>query len=374
MRESPLYRVFLLPASVFLSVVFGASYGTGREVMEFVGRHGGAGGMASLVTILLTYGVLLSLAFELARRTRSWDYDAFFKVLLGRAGFLYELVILVGMALVLAIVAAAAGTLVQNRFGVPAAAGSAGALLIVVGLTFRGRALVQDAMVASVTALAVVIVWMLATVVPEHGDEIAGAFAAGRKGPLSEPVVGGMTYALVNGGFIPMLLYCARELRAPGEAVRAGFFAGVCAALPALAFHLVFLAGGPEVVEQALPAYWVLDRFASPALVNAYLVVLFVLVVQTGVGILQGFVDRVSAALERRRGSGLSNAPRAGLAAAMVLLAMGLSEIGIIELIARGYDGLSVAFVVVFALPLLTRGLYLVLQSGAGDPGAAPRS
>ena len=54
MLDSYLFRVFIIPSAVFLSVVFGGSYGTGREVMEFVSRHGPVGGLLSLAAVVLS--------------------------------------------------------------------------------------------------------------------------------------------------------------------------------------------------------------------------------------------------------------------------------------------------------------------------------
>jgi len=46
-----------------------------------------------------------------------------------------------------------------------------------------------------------------------------------------------------------------------------------------------------------------------------------------------------------------------------VLLSVIFSEIGIVALIAAGYSILSVAFTVIFVLPLLTRGIYRISKA-----------
>ena len=45
MNTAFLTRVFLIPSAVFLSVVFGGSYGSGREVVEFISKNGPMGGL-----------------------------------------------------------------------------------------------------------------------------------------------------------------------------------------------------------------------------------------------------------------------------------------------------------------------------------------
>ena len=103
MLNSYPFRVLVVPAAVFLSVVFGASYGSGREVVEFISINGPTGGQVSILTLAFVYGILLTLSFELARLFKSFEYVSFFKVLLGRAWFLYEIVILLGMIIALSI-------------------------------------------------------------------------------------------------------------------------------------------------------------------------------------------------------------------------------------------------------------------------------
>lgn len=87
MLDSYFFRVFVIPSSVFLSVVFGGSYGTGREVMEFISRHGPIGGLLSIAAVVVTYSALLFITFELARLFRRYEYRAFFEVLWGNSGF-----------------------------------------------------------------------------------------------------------------------------------------------------------------------------------------------------------------------------------------------------------------------------------------------
>ena len=40
-----IFQVYIVPAAVFVSVVMGGGYGTGREVIEFFTRYGLLGGL-----------------------------------------------------------------------------------------------------------------------------------------------------------------------------------------------------------------------------------------------------------------------------------------------------------------------------------------
>lgn len=360
MSESRLYRVYLIPSSVFLSVVFGGSYGSGREVVEYVSRFGPAGGFIAMAAIVMGYGILLGASFELARIFRAYEYDAFFRVLLGRAAFLYEVVIIAAMILVLAVVAAAAGTIVEDHFGAPALLGSSTMLFAVVALTYYGRTIVQRSMVISVTALAIFLVILFVWSCLENGEAMRGAFRRG--GGESGAFLGGLTYAVANGGFIPLLLYCARGLQTRGECISASLAAGTVAVVPALVFHVLFMVGFPEIIEERLPAYWIVETLTNEGLVSFYVLILFVLVCQTGVGLLQGLLERVEAISIRVRDEPLTPVMHGALSGGAVILSVIFAEIGIVALIAAGYSILSVAFTVVFVFPLLTRGIYRIVK------------
>lgn len=214
MFDSWLFRVMLIPSAVFLSVVFGGSYGTGREIMEFVSRHGPLGGLVALGAVVLTYGVLLSLSFEIARRFQAFEYRSFCQRLLGRGWFLYEVVIMIGMVITLAVCVTAAGTMLESRFKLPLWLGSISLLVIVFLLNYQGRKLVEKSMILSVTALFLVLAGLVYQLPGDTSTQIVQRFADDELD--FSTLSSGAQYALVNGGFIPLLLYCAAGLRTKG--------------------------------------------------------------------------------------------------------------------------------------------------------------
>ena len=56
-----------MPAAVFQSVIIGGGYGTGREVIEYVTRHGAWGGFIAISIIALIFAAVLSTASSLLR-------------------------------------------------------------------------------------------------------------------------------------------------------------------------------------------------------------------------------------------------------------------------------------------------------------------
>ncbi len=360
MLDTYIFRVFIIPAAVFLSVVFGGSYGTGREVMEFVSRHGPVGGLLAIAAIAATYFLLLFLTFELARKFGEYEYRGFFKQLLGRFWFLYEIVILVGMIITLAVCTTAAGAIAESRFSLPAWSGSVGLLVIVFLLTYQGRALVEKTMILAVLALAGVLAALVFQLAGEPAQRIADSFA--NEAVNRQAWQGGVQYALVNGGFIPLLIYCARGVRSRAQASMAAGTAAMVAIVPAVVFHFAFMSNYPAITSEELPTYSLISQVSSPLFLDIYVAVLFVLIAQTGVGMLQGFLERIDAWHQQRYGRPLNHLGHGLVAVGMVCGSMALGSMGIIALILTGYNILALSFILVFAVPLFTRGAWLVFR------------
>lgn len=358
MTETYFYRVLLIPSAVFLSVVFGASYGSGREVMEFVTSNGPSAGLVSIGTLAITYSLLLSLSFELARMFRAYDYVSFFRVLLGRAWFLYEIVILVGMVIALSITTTVGGTVLGDHFLFSPWIGTLLVLVLIVTLNYAGRGVVERSMMVSVAALFIVLAILVVELISNYVPDIVSAFTA--YGAEKNPVFHGLKYAISNGGYLPLLLYAAMQLNSRAEAFIAGLVAACVAVIPALVFHLAFMSGYPQIVDERLPTYWLFDHIMSPVMLNVYVLVMFVLVAQTGVGLLQGLIERMDVWHRKRTGNPLSNLGHGSIAAGASVISLALGSMGIIALILRGYTIMFYSFIIVYIIPLFTYGVYLV--------------
>lgn len=347
----------ILPPAVYLSVAFGGSYSSGREIAQFVASHGPWGGLLSLLAIAVTESAVLAVTFELARRYQQYEYRGFFRVLLGRAWFLFEIVVIIGMLLSLAVCASASGTVLSEQFGLPIWAGSATVLAFVVVLTYLGRAIVEASMVFSVTTLFLVLIFLLYTVIGREHAVIGEQFA---QDTLKQTAwLSGAQYAIVTVAIAPLLLYSARGLRTRSEAILAGCATGTAAALPALAFHLVFMTQYPEIVAEPIPTYRIFEALGSPVALTFYVILVLVLISQTGVGMLQGLLERVDAWHAERHGMALNRTRHMLIASGMMGIAMLFASMGIIALIAFAFDFLALGFIVVYVIPALTYGVYL---------------
>ena len=134
--------IYFLPGAVLQSVMIGGGYGTGRVLVEFFTRHGIADGFLGQLLATALVSAIFAITLALAVRFQAYDYRSFFRLLLGRAWFLFEILLMVLFVLVLAVMGSAAGGILQDSLGLPARTGAVVMLVLVVFLTFFGRDLI----------------------------------------------------------------------------------------------------------------------------------------------------------------------------------------------------------------------------------------
>lgn len=351
----------LVPAAVFQSVIVGGAYGTGREIAEYVSRHGPWGGVGVVALVALGFALVLGASFELARVTRCFDYRRFLKALLGRWWVIYEALFLLLLLVVLAVTGAAAGTVLGDAFGVPSLVGTVLMFSVVIVLAWAGRRLVELTLTVGAVLLTAVLGLFCWRVWQVDGNLVSETFA--RAG--SEPgwPHSAFLFVLYNSALAPVLLYVAAPFSSRGEALGAGVAAGIAGALPALLLHVAFMSAWPAVVEQPIPTYWLLDRLGRPWLLTAYVCVLCMTIIQTGVGVLQGVNERLDNWSCERRGRPLSAAQHALVAGLAVVSSLLLARIGIVKLVASGYGSLAWGFLFIYTLPVLSLGVLRILRA-----------
>jgi uncharacterized membrane protein YkvI len=101
----------------------------------------------------------------------------------------------------------------------------------------------------------------------------------------------------------------------------------------------------------------------NPTLTMCVQIVILGAFIKTGVGLLHGLNERVArAALDRGRTIPAYLRPVLSIAV-MALTVFVAASIGIIDLIGRGYRYTSYFFLLVFFIPLLTRGTWLIAKA-----------
>jgi uncharacterized membrane protein YkvI len=349
------WQRYFLPAFAFMAVVIGGGYATGRELVEFFMPAGPIGGLLGLAVTAVVWSVIFALSLEFARITGSYDYQAFFRQLLGRGWVLFEVSFLSLLLIILAVIGAASGEIVADVFLVPPWAGTVILLLLIALLAWLGTRAVEVFFSSWGALLIVAYVGFMALCLATFGDDVEATFQAAH-GPGSGWFRGGITYAGYNIMVMPALLFCARHQRRRRETLVAGALTGPIAILPALVFFIAMQAKYPDILDAAIPLQMLLHALDIPWLTVAMQLAIFGTLVQTGTGVLHGFNERL---LGLRADSGTTYIRKFRLTVSVVLclVAMWLAtRIGLIELIGKGYGYLAWLVIAVYAVPLVTVG------------------
>ncbi|MEE8583594.1 MAG: hypothetical protein V3T83_01960 [Acidobacteriota bacterium] len=361
MFQSRRFQSYLLPGLVFQSVVIAGGYGTGRELAEFFLSYGPGGGLLAMLLISMPlWSLVCAASFEFARCHQAFDYRHFFQKLLGRGWFLFEICYLILLMLVLAVIAAAAGSILHDNFGQGYALGVVAMMAAVGGLVFLGsQAIERFISLWSVVLYAIYIVLFVACFW-SFGPQISQAFETGPVKPGW--AVGGVRYAAYNLGVIPAVLFTIRHCKARKEAVVAGLLAGPIAMIPGLLFYLAMAGQYPDVLERAVPANSLLEALGSPAFQWAFQIVLFGTLIETGAGMIHAVNERLSGFF-RDRQKAMPQVLRLSLGSGLLLAGALIAQMGLIGLIAKGYGSITWGFLVIYVIPILTLGLFKIRRS-----------
>ncbi len=367
--KSSAFRRYLLPGIVFQSAIIAGGYGTGREIVEFFLTLGPVTGLVAMLGVsAVIWSLVAAATFEFARRFRTFEYRGFFKRLLGRGWVLFELTYVLMTLLVLAVIGAAAGEIVVETFGLPYPVGVLGAIAGVAVLLFYGSGAIERVLAGWSFVLYAVYIALVAWSITRFGSDIADAFAGSRlEGPW---LLNGVKYAGYNLSAGAVVLFTLRHIETRREAVTAGLLTGVIGILPAFFFFIAMLGHYPEIVDRAVPANYLLEALGSRAFQIAFQIVLFGTLIETGTGMIHAVNERV-AETRREQGAELPSWGRSAIAGVFLVIALSLTPLGLVDLIARGYGSITWGFVLFYVIPVLTIGVWKVVKGSGGDSGSS---
>ncbi len=338
MKIERFYKKYLFPGVVFQSVVMAGGYGTGREIAEYFFPGGSLGGLLGLlIAVPVIWGLVCAGVFEIQRREKVWDYHGLSRVLLKDGWRIYELVYFLFLLLVLAVALAACGELSERTLGLPAAAGSAAAALVMGVMAVAGERTISRIFSGWSFFLVTVYLCFFISCGARFGFPVLSEV---RSGWLS----GGLRYAFYNLGSLPAILFAARGSQTTRDAVASGAICGILGVLPALLLYYPLACFLPDIQSELLPVSMVLKKLASPllsALMNAALVGTLC---ETGTGLIFSVCRRFSPEHSFRSDLICSSG--------LLLCGFALSLCGMGELVEKGYGAMSWAFMAVLTAPL----------------------
>ncbi len=355
-------RIYFIPGAVFQSIVVGGGYATGREIVEYFTRLGPLGGLFAIGLAFVIFALVLSLTFEIGRAFKAYDYRSFFKVLLGKNWFVYELVAVIMLLLTFAVLIAAATSVLEQRFTLPPWIAVVLVFGSIAALEFYGRDVVMHVLAAwsfVLYAVFIVFVFRVLSVVPD------GSSSAIFGGPVSSGWwLSGFKYALYNMMVIPIVLYVSRSFETRSQAVGAGIIAAAIAVIPAALLHIAFCATDVNLLSEEIPVYAVMNFYSMPILSIAFAIMLIGTLIETGAGLIQGINERLDNQLFESGREPLGKLGHTLIALGFLGIALCVSTLGMIGIIAQGYGAMAWVFFVIYFLPLVSIGVWKLTRTG----------
>lgn len=363
MSVTTAFRRYLLPGFVFQSLVIAGGYGTGRELVEFFLKFGPLGGLLGMTLVaMVVWSAVCIASFEFCRVFDAHDYRTFFRRLLGRGWIVYEICYVALVLVVLAVIAAAAGAILNETFGLPYYLGVTGMMAAVGFLVFKGSSVIEGFLAFWSFLLYAVYIVFCILCFTRFGTEITGAFQGGEIHPGW--AFGGVRYAAYNLGIIPAVFFTLRHAERRRHTVISGALAGPVAIIPGILFYIAMVGQYPHIVDQPVPANYLLSVLGFRTFQLVFQVVLFGTLIETGTGLIHAVNERIASVYKDRKDE-MPGLMRPAVALGFLLAGAGLARFGLIDLVARGYGTLTYLFLFVFVLPVLTVGVVKVFRADA---------
>ena len=354
-------KKYFLPGFIFQSLIIGGGYGTGRELVEFFLTAGPVAGLMNMVTATIIWSFVLAICFELARSGRNYEYRSFIKILLGKAWTIYEVLYLIGLILVVSVMGSASGEIIHDIFGIPNILGIVIMMGLVCLIVFYGSSLIEKLFSFWSIILYSVFVIMFIAVFFRFSDTIGMSFY---KQPSDTSwIIGGLKYSAYNIGLAPAILFCVRHIETRKEAIISGLVAGLIGMIPAFLMFLAMLSQYPKILDASVPVNIILNALGWNSLKFIFQIVLFGTFIETGVGLIHGFNERIVAVYPQ-----LTNKSRLVIGIILLITSIFAANfIGLVGLISKGYGTLTWGYLIVFVIPALTIGLWRILYDTGGS-------
>lgn len=356
----------LVPGLAFQAVVIGGGYATGRELVAFFMGSGPIGGLIAMAVTMAVWGAAVAVSLEFARRFEAYDYQTFFKKMIGPGWVLFEIAYVALIILVISVVCAAAGAIGRDSFGFPTTVGAIAMVVASTLILFYGDESVKRLLSYWSVLLYICYTAFFLLFCYKFGGRIADVAAAHPLGPGI--AMNGITYAAVNLNCFVAILFLVPTLRTRREAITAGLLVGPIAMLPGALFYATMIAFYPDIQTAEIPLNILLAALDVPVFGLVFQIAILGTLLQTGVGLLHAINERI-AHVYARRGKQMPSALRGGVALFFMIFSTVTAEaIGLVALIDKGYGALSWVFIAVMMVPILTVGLWKIRGREAPAP------
>lgn len=331
-------------ATAVVGVVVGAGFASGQETMQFFSSFGYIGLLGAIISGLL-FTLLCTAVGDISRVKVSNSYKEGIYLISGQfLGFFMDILITFFMFAIAVVMFAGGGSLLEQQWGIPAEIGSIAVIVVTVLLvcmpvekiiTFIGS-------ITPVLVLLVIIIsvyaWFTQSASIEELNEAAKSTPRGASNWLMGALLY-VSYNMVVGG--PFLMIAGGLSNSRRNALIGGLLGGAILGVLILLIGSGVFARINEVGSAAIPTLKIAAEI-SPALGVLMAIVIFLMIVNTAVGVLYAFVTRILPAGTRKFKAGAAVSGVVGYAGA---------KLGFITLVGTVYPFFGyIGFVLMLAI------------------------
>lgn len=359
---------YLLPGVVLQSVLIGGGYATGREIVEYGAKFGAMGWLAGIGTFI-GFALVAILSFELIRLYKAYDYKSFIKEIAGPLWVVFDVVYILFMIVIIAVMASATGSIVEQTLGLNYWIGVTGIIIIVAILNFYGEHLIERFETYGTIALYVGYIIFAVLVISANYENMGTVFASGDTSFVSDASIPtiiwtGILYCAYNLVVVPASFFTLKRQTKRKETVISGLIAGVLMTIPWFLTYFAVMCFYPDetVLGASVPWLSMMQGVAGPVVISLFGVIMGWTLIETSTGIIHAAIERVNNGLSDMGKKRMTRPQQAVVTFVVLIGAMLFSKVGIIDLIAKFYNALAYAFIVIYLLPLLTVGVYKIVK------------
>lgn len=359
---------YILPGVVIQSTLIAGGYATGREVVEYGAKFGAIGWVTGLA-ILVGFAIMAFLMFEVARLFRAFDYRSLVKQFLGPFWFLYDIIYFMLAILIISIVIAATGSILDRTLGINFWVGVLIITIITAVLNFYGRHLIERFKTVGTTLLFLAYIIFAIMVISKTSGNIGEVFASGDTSFAGDFAwwslfTTAIVYISYNLAVYPAALFTVKRQKSIKDTLIGGIVAGVFMTVPWFLTYFALMGHYTDesVLNADVPWLEMMNDFGVGTTILFGFVVGWTFI-ETATGMIYAFVERVENNLEEAGKKPMSGKARGLIAIIGLVLSAILSSVGIQDLVSTGYTVLGWAMLIIYGLPLLIIGSYRIFKA-----------
>lgn len=360
---------YVLPGIILQSVLIGGGYATGREIVEYGAKYGAMGWLSGFASFI-GFSLMAILSFEMVRLFKLYDFKSLLKSLIGPFYRLFDVVYIMLMLIIIAVMSSATGAIVEQMTGLNYWVGVSVITVVVGILNFYGEKIIACFESVGTVLLYIGYISFSALVISQGSGHISQVMNTGDISFTPDVTVlsalwTGILYVGYNLVVFPASFFTIKEQTNTRQSVIGGLIAGLLMTIPWFMTYFAIMAFYPDTSVLAAPVPWLVMMTADKA--PSWLFLFFGLVmgwtlIETATGMIHAMLGRIDKGLADSGRPAMARSKRAVLTIAILAASAVLAKFGIIDLIAKGYNALSYAIIVLLLVPLLTVGLYKIVK------------